>query len=352
MPTFNERDNVAALFAELDAALTGVAWEAIFVDDDSPDGTAQAVRELGARDARARCIRRMGRRGLAGACIEGMLAAQAPVVAVIDGDRQHDARTLRAMLARIASGADIVVASRYMSGGSADGLDRRRGHISRVATAIARRLPGVETTDPMSGFFMIRRDQMETLAPRLSRHGFKILFDIVTAGHGRLKSVDVPFAFGFRQSGDSKLDLRSVLDFLALVASKWAGCRLSPRFLLFSVVGAVGLGLHLVALKAALAAGLGFASAQIAATVSAMTSNFALNNAFTYRDRRVRGWRTIPALAKFYVVCGTGAVANVGVASWVFSGGSRWWMAGIAGSVIGAVWNFAMSTLLVWGAAE
>ncbi|MFG1291267.1 glycosyltransferase family 2 protein [Xanthobacter versatilis] len=352
VPTFNERDNVEVLFAQLEAALDAVAWEAIFVDDDSPDGTADTVRAIGARDGRARCIRRVGRRGLAGACIEGMLAAQAPVVAVIDADLQHDPSALRTMLDLIRAGADLVVASRYMEGGSADAFDRQRSWLSRTATTMAKWLPGVSTSDPMSGFFMIRRDVVEARAPHLSRHGFKILLDIMTTTGRPLACVDVPFTFGARQAGESKLDRRTILDFLALLASKAIGATISPRFLWFSAVGGLGLLLHLAVLKGALAAGLAFAGAQAVATLCAMTSNFALNNALTYRDRRVHGWRIVPALAKFYAICGAGAVANVGVASWVFWGGSRWWAAGVAGSLIGAVWNYAMSTALVWGADE
>ena len=353
VPTFNERDNVERLFAQLDAALLGISWEAIFVDDNSLDGTAQAVRVMGARDARARCIRRVGRRGLAGACIEGMLAAQAAVVAVIDADLQHDPNVLRTMFLRIHEGADLVVASRYTEGGSASGFEHRhRDWLSRIANALAHTLPGVTTTDPMSGFFMIRREALEDVAPKLSRHGFKVLLDILATSQGRLRSVDVPFVFGARQAGESKLDSRVLLDFGSLLASKWIGAGLSPRFLVFAAVGTLGLFVHLIALNASLAAGTEFTPAQAIATLCAMTSNFALNNVLTYRDKRVRGWRIVSALAKFYVICGTGAVANVGVASWAFWSGSRWWVAGIAGSLIGAVWNYAMSTTLVWGADE
>ncbi|MFG1301747.1 glycosyltransferase family 2 protein [Xanthobacter sp. V3C-3] len=348
VPTFNEQGNVAHMCQALNHALAGVPFEIIFVDDDSPDGTAQVVRELGAHDPRVRCIRRVGRRGLAGACIEGMLAAQAPLVAVIDGDLQHDAGVLRTMLAR-APEADLVVASRYVAGGSACGLDRRRGAMSRSATGLAQRLLGLHTSDPMSGCFLIRRDVVERLAPGLSPEGFKILLDILTAGSEPLRIVEVPMTFGARHAGVSKLDSRTVIDFLTLLVSKVTGSVVSPRFVWFSGVGAAGLVVHLLALKGALFAGMAFALAQALATVLAMTSNFALNNAFTYRDRRKHGLAILPALARFYVVCGAGAVANVGVASWIFAGGWRWWLAGVAGSVIGAVWNFAMTALLVWG---
>ncbi len=124
IPSFNERDNVPELLRRLDHVLANVAWEAVIVDDDSPDRTWAVVRGIALADPRVRCIRRVGRRGLAGACIEGILASSAPVVAVMDADLQHDEAILPSMLAAIAGGADLVVGSRYVDGGSASGLSR------------------------------------------------------------------------------------------------------------------------------------------------------------------------------------------------------------------------------------
>src|SRR5690349_751248 len=149
VPTFNERTNVPLLVARLQRTLEGIDWEVIFVDDDSPDGTAAAVRALGENDARVRCIRRIGRRGLAGACLEGMLASQARFVAVIDADLQHDETLLTEMLARLKPGdVDLAVASRYVGAGSAAGLAGRRSSYSRWSTALAKRLLRVELSDP------------------------------------------------------------------------------------------------------------------------------------------------------------------------------------------------------------
>src|SRR5256885_6223717 len=180
VPTFNERDNVATLFRRLEAALAGVNWEVIFVDDNSPDGTWDVVRALARQDPRVRCIRRIGRRGLSGACIEGILASSAPYAAVIDADLQHDERQLPKMLALLQGGeADLVVGSRYIAGGSAESFNKQRAGISALATEVAKRVLRVKIADPMSGFFMIRRDRFEQLAPELSTQGFKILLDIV-----------------------------------------------------------------------------------------------------------------------------------------------------------------------------
>src|ERR1700676_2585115 len=168
VPTFNERDNVTTLFRRLEAALSGVNWEVIFVDDNSPDHTWDVVRGLARQDSRVRCIRRIGRRGLSGACIEGILASSAPYAAVIDADLQHDEAQLPKMLALLQSGeAELVVGSRYIEGGSADSFNKQRAGASQLATEVAKRVLGVEVKDPMSGFFMIRRDRFEQLAPEL-----------------------------------------------------------------------------------------------------------------------------------------------------------------------------------------
>lgn len=348
IPTFNERENVATLAARLAVALEGRRWEAIFVDDDSPDGTSAVLRELGARDPRIRSIRRVGRRGLAGACIEGMLAAQAPVVAVMDADLQHDETALPTMLARIEGGADIVVATRYAGGGDAAAFGAARGAMSRIATRATHLLLKVPSSDPMSGFFMLRRSIVEDVAPNLSTQGFKILLDILASVPPGLAVAEVPYSFGVRQSGASKLDNRVAIDFLGLLLAKASGGVISMRFMTFAAVGGLGLIVHLAVLKAALTGGLVFTHAQTMATLLAMTFNFFMNNALTYRDRRLSGWRLVPGLLTFYAVCGLGAFANIGVGSWVFIETERWWVAGLAGSILGAIWNYLSSTALVW----
>ena len=255
VPTFNERDNVTTLFRRLETALTGTAFEVIFVDDNSPDGTWEVVRALARGDSRVRCIRRIGRRGLSGACIEGILASSAPCAAVIDADLQHDETQLPVMLTLLQSGAaDLVVGSRYIEGGSADSFNKQRAGASALATEVAKRVLRVKIADPMSGFFMIRRDRFEQLAPQLSTQGFKILLDIVATARGDLRVKEIPYAFGARLHGESKLDSMVALDFLGLVLAKLTHDVVSLRFLLFAMVGSIGLFVHFAALFAALEA--------------------------------------------------------------------------------------------------
>jgi dolichol-phosphate mannosyltransferase len=350
VPTFNERDNVAKLYRKLEATLTGIAWEVVFVDDNSPDETWEVVRDLARRDSRVRCIRRIGRRGLSGACIEGILASSAPYAAVMDADLQHDETQLPKMLSLLESGqAELVVGSRYVEGGSADSFDKQRAGFSALATSVARRVLGVAVADPMSGFFMIRRDRFEQLAPQLSTQGFKILLDIVATAHGGLKTVEVPFTFGARLHGESKLDSMVALDFLGLVLAKFTNDVISLRFLLFAMVGGTGLFVHLGTLFIALTVlNWPFPEAQGAGAFVAMTSNFILNNFLTYRDQRLKGFAILGGLLAFYLVCSVGLFANVGVAFSVYDQEPIWWLAGAAGALMGVVWNYAMSGLFVW----
>jgi dolichol-phosphate mannosyltransferase len=350
VPTFNERDNVTTLFQRLQVALAGVPWEVVFVDDNSPDGTWEVVRGLARQDPRVRCIRRIGRRGLSGACIEGILASSAPCAAVIDADLQHDETQLPKMLAFLQGGEfDLVVGSRYIEGGSADSFNKQRAGASALATEVAKRVLRVEIADPMSGFFMIRRDRFEQLAPQLSTQGFKILLDIVATARGALRVKEIPFTFGSRLHGESKLDSMVALDFLGLVLAKLTHDAVSLRFLLFAMVGSIGLFVHLAALYIALRAfDLPFAEAQACGALSAMTSNFILNNFLTYRDQRLKGFAILRGLLLFYLVCSVGLFANVGVAFSVYDQEPVWWLAGAAGALMGVVWNYAMSGLFVW----
>ena len=278
------------------------------------------------------------------------MASSAPYAAVIDADLQHDETQLPVMVALLQSGeAELVVGSRYIEGGSADSFNKQRAGASQLATEVAKRVLGVKVNDPMSGFFMMRRDRFEQLAPQLSTQGFKILLDIIATARGELRTVEVPYTFGSRQHGESKLDSMVALDFLGLVLAKLTHDVVSLRFLLFAMVGSIGLLVHLTTLFIALEFfGAPFPEAQASGAFVAMTSNFILNNFLTYRDQRLKGFAILRGLLLFYLVCSVGLFANVGVAFSVYDQEPIWWLAGAAGALMGVVWNYAMSGLFVW----
>jgi dolichol-phosphate mannosyltransferase len=350
IPTFNERDNVEPLVRRLRHALDGIAWQAIFVDDNSADGTASLIKDLAREDARITCLHRVGRRGLAGAVLEGVMASAAPVVAVIDADLQHDETVLPRMLRMIGDEeAELVVASRYLtSHGATQGLSPLRLAGSRLATWIARKVLRAELSDPVSGFFMIRRHLVERVAPKLSNQGFKILFDILASQPRPLRVAEVPYVFAERQAGASKLDGRVIIDYLGLILSKLTRNLIPPRALLFGLVGASGLAVHFAVLYTCRWTGLHFSLSQAVAALTAMTSNFLINNRVTYRDRRLKGLRLVTGYLRFCGLCGLGLVANVAIADLVHTVTPLWWLAGAAGAVFGAIWNYVSTSLAVW----
>src|SRR5580658_6530061 len=351
VPCYNERPNVAPMVAKLDSALRGVEWEVIFVDDNSPDGTAVEVRRLARIDPRVRCIRRVGRRGLASAVIEGALSTSATYVAVIDGDLQHDETRLPVMLAELRSGQyDLAVASRHVEGGDNSGLANRWRHaLSDGGIWLAQRLLPVKLTDPMSGFFMLRRTLFEDLATQLTGQGFKILLDLILSAPTPLRVKEVPAAFHERAAGESKLDAQVMLQFGGLLLDKTFAGYLPLRFLSFAIVGAIGVMVHLAVLGLLREwTAFGFGAEQTIATIVAMVFNFELNNAITYADQRLKGPRLWRGLLLFMVVCGVGAIANIGIAETLYDSHTAWSVAGAMGAVIGVVWNYAVSATLVW----
>jgi dolichol-phosphate mannosyltransferase len=357
VPTFNERDNIGLLYDNLAAALGDTPFEMIVVDDNSPDGTAAAVKALARTRPNVRCLRRIGRRGLSSACIEGISASAAPFFAVIDADHQHDETILPKMLDKALAGDDIVVGTRYAEGGSAGaGFSSGRAAGSRLATRLSAVLTGTRLTDPMSGFFLMRRDVFEEVAPSLSDDGFKILLDIIVSamryrkanGQG-LRIGEVPYAFRQRHAGASKMSPLIAIQFLGLVLSKLTGGLLPTSFLLFSLVGGTGVFVHMGVL--ALLHELFHLPLTVCVTVAAivsMTTNFLLNNTLTYADKKLHGRRFWIGLLSFYAVCAFGLVANLSVASWIYRLDSQFYVAGIIGVVMSVVFNYAVTRVFTW----
>ncbi|WP_394270710.1 glycosyltransferase [Qipengyuania sp.] len=353
LPTLNERDNLAPLVERIENALGPAGWEVLIVDDDSRDGTADEARRLSRTDPRVRVIQRIGRRGLSSAAIEGFCATAAPYVAVMDADHQHDPLLLVDMLAAVRGGeAEVAVASRFADGASmADWNRPDREKLSNLANTLARKLTGVDLSDPMSGFFLLPTATARALAPRLSGIGFKILLDLLATADTPLRVKDFPMNFSARRSGESKLDRAIALDFLAGLYDKSFGRIIPTRFALFGTVGALGVLVHMAILYGLiLTVGTAFSWSQAIATFGAMTFNFWLNNWLTYRDKRLDtpdrlfwGW------VSFIVACSIGAFANVAVATTMHDAGFHTFPAALVGIAIGSVWNYALSSRFVWG---
>jgi len=354
LPTFNERGNVGPMIDRLERALMGIHYEVIFVDDDSPDGTAEAVRQMARDRDNVRVLHRIGRRGLASACIEGILAAAAPFVAVMDADLQHDESILPEMLRRMREeNLDLVVGSRNLAGGSMGEFARWRVKLSHLGKRLSLMGAEHELSDPMSGFFLVRVSTFEQFAHRLSGIGFKILLDIVLSAGPGLRVGEVAYRFRQREHGESKLDVLVGLEYFELLVDKHLGDLVNVKFVLFGMVGALGVGVHLLILRALLQiAGLSFAKGQAVTTFIVMILNFTLNNSVTYRDRRLKGWRFWGGLLTFCLACGLGVVANVAIANEAFRRGVPWVVAAITGLLFSAVWNYGVTSMTTWRQAR
>jgi dolichol-phosphate mannosyltransferase len=354
VPTFNERANVAPFLESLNQALEGIPYEIIFVDDDSEDGTAACIREVAVRNPYVRVLQRLHRRGLASACIEGMMAAAAPYIAVMDADLQHDEHALPEMLRQIkARDLDLTIATRNSPGGSMGNFARHRVFLSNLGQSLSRWVCRMDITDPMSGFFVVRREYLEEVVRSASGVGFKILLDLIASSRRPVRVGEVSYTFRERLHGVSKLDFLVGLEYLQLLLDKKIGTVVPVRFCLFGLVGASGVIVALLVLYLAISvAHLEFRTGQAVATLVAMTGNFFLNNSVTYRDRRLKGRGLWTGLVKFYLACLVGAGINLHMAEAVKEAGASWFFAGAIGLIIGAVWNYGITSFSTWKQAR
>jgi dolichol-phosphate mannosyltransferase len=350
VPTYNERNNLVPLITGLAAALPGIDYEVIIVDDDSMDSTAAAARSLAQHDRRIRVIQRIGRRGLSSAAVEGMLAASSPFLLVMDADLQHDERVIPEMLNKIKGEClDVVVATRNAEGGSMGEFAAERVGLSKAGRLLSAVVCKTTVSDPMSGFFLMRSDFFHRVVHSLSCVGFKILVDLLASAREPVKIGEVGFRFRNRMHGESKLDILVGLEYLQLLLHKLSRGMIPVSYLLFGLAGSVG-----VLCNFALAAlfsyslDLPFNTAQLAGALITIAVNFLLNNQLTFRSARLRGRRLLAGLAIFYVCCSIGLFAQVTVANGLHAGGMNWSAATLAGIAIGSVWNYATAFLFVW----
>ena len=349
VPTFNEAGNIEELLRRLVVCLNGIDWEIVVVDDDSPDGTAHLVDRIALSDPRIHCLKRVGRRGLSSACLEGMAISRGTFLAVIDADLQHDENLLPDMLSALTEGAvDLVVGSRYMAGGGVAAWSRRRRLLSRAATSATHRLLSCDLTDPMSGFFMIRRTAVRQAAAYLSDSGFKLLLDLVGCSPTTLRTLELPYTFSARTRGQSKLDAGVAWSFARLLLRQ-AVRRSCGRFCHFCLIGTSGVCLHFAVLWASeVLAGLSFPMAQTIAVIVSLVSNYTLNNRLTFEASRLRGREFVTGLSRFAALCALGAIVNVVVADAILHVSGWRLSAAAVGILTGAVCNYCTTSLLVW----
>lgn len=352
IPTFNEAGNISIIVEKIEATLLSKDFEVLFVDDNSDDGTIEAIKMLESKKSNVSMLLRVGRRGLAGACIEGILASKSDLIAVMDCDLQHDEKKLSEMLSRFNSNPnlDLIVGSRHFDEGKVTtGLSTIRQIGSRLAIWSTQKSLGIKTKDPMSGFFMVRKLSVMPIINNLQHNGFKILADMIASSKGKWEIQEIDYEFKSRQSGKSKMDFRVVFELLGLILSHLSFGLLSIRFILFGIVGFSGIFVQLLSTFVLYSIlDFPFLQSHIASIGIAMTSNFSLNNLLTYKDRSLLGKNYLKGLLSFYLICSAGALANVAIADFIFKNIGLWVLASVTGSLLGAIWNFVFSSIFTW----
>jgi len=368
-PTFNEADNLPLLVEGLRESLAGIPHEIIVADDDSPDGTWRVAEELGRSDPSIRVIRRFHDHGLSAAVLDGMSVARGRVLAVMDADLQHDPSVLPRMVETLDAGdADVAVGSRATEGGGYGDWAASRRFVSWVATFIARVVLRVGVSDPMSGYFAITRRTYERGAPGINPRGFKILLEFI--GRDRtLRVVEVPFEFRNRIHGETKLNRSVIRSYLLAVAELRLGRQVDPAFLLYVLVGVVGLAVNSIVFSVAEALGVPqfttglnealdpiYGSFVLSVFVSIVVV-FILNNEFTFWEQRYAGWKLLPAFVVFTGMSIIGTLVHVGVFSYLQDVGFLLSLLGDAGArtvhnllgaLVALIVNWYLNTTYLW----
>jgi dolichol-phosphate mannosyltransferase len=344
VPTYHEVENLPHLVARLQLVRSAGAFELelILMDDDSRDGSAELVASLGA--PWVRLVTRKVNRGLSYAVLDGLKLSTRDLLVVMDADLSHPPEKIPEMLAAVLNGADVAVGSRFAEGGTtADDWGLFRWLNSRVATLLA--FPLTSVSDPMSGFFAMRRSTFMS-GQDFNPVGYKILLELIIKCRSKLV-VDVPIHFDNRRYGESKLSFREQLRYVQhlrrLYIYKYGTWSHLVQFLL---VGVSGLAINLLALTALLAAGFPEKTAIAGAIVISMLWNFFLNRRFSFSYARERS--IVKQFIGFVAACSIGAIVNY------FTTVSLWniihykQLAAIVGVLAGTFFNFAANRFVIF----
>jgi len=352
LPCYNEISNIDYLINEFELAdNNSYISKIIFVDDDSPDGTAEYIKKISSKKFDILCLHRLHRQGLSSAVIEGTLLAATEYVAVMDSDGQHDPRDLIAMYEQMhAQNCQFIIGSRFLEQALIEDHAGMRAFISHTGNKIANKILKRKLTDPLTGFFIFDRSLFIDSIKNIRPSGFKILLDFLyQLKNKQVKLEEFPIKFRTRHLGESKLNSKALIEFIDQLVGFLTGNLLPEKMFIFLLVGGTGLAVNFLILYLLLfSADWEFQHALVAATIISMISNFAVNNEITFHKNKRRGLGWFKGLAVFMMICSLGAFANVGVAGYLFNEGRIWWVAALVGILIGTVFNFSLSKFYIW----
>ena len=354
IPTYNELENIEPLLHKISSLSSVYDTELLVIDDDSPDGTAEKVMSLFNEIDNIRLIRRIGRSGLSSAIKEGILNSSGQIAVVMDGDGQHDPKSLNLIIDKIITQKlDIAIGSRFKQESYLSGLSSNRKKGSNIANNCARHTLSTNyshLTDYMSGFFALNLSVTIPFVRRVDVNGFKFLYEILAISKGCLNIAEIPLTFTHRIYGSSKLDLAIFWDFLISLIHSFTLRLIPRRAISFALVGATGVLVQLITTSLLMSfLQMSFLQSLPFAIITAATSNYLVNNILTFRFRRLYGIALLKGLLKFLIVASLPVIANIGLATAFYEYVSNdTTLAQLAGIILVFVWNYAASSALVW----
>ena len=357
IPTYNEVNNIEPIVKLLELSLKSINFEIIFVDDNSPDGTINEIKKLSEVNKKVRYILRFDKSGLSSAVTDGILNAESEICVVMDGDLQHDEKIIPMMFKKIVDGKlDLVVGSRFKRKNDSSSLNTKRFLFSKFGNMLSNSLLINKLTDPMSGFFMIRRNIFLSIIPRLSQIGFKILLDLIISSEKKLSFQEIEFKFRKRNSGDSKLNYLIFWDYFLMLIDKKFGKLVPVRFISYCLIGLIGVLIHIFSFLILFKVmQLNFFHSYLPAMLITMTSNFFINNALTFRHvQLLKPKDVIRGLFLYYIICSFGAFSNIMIATNIYNSSIfsnldlNWIVATFSGLLVSSVWNYLVSSRMSW----
>ena len=349
IPTYNEKDNILDLIQEIHETLISYEYEIIIIDDNSPDKTAEIVKAYAAnKTERVICIERTWQKGLSSGIIEGMAVANAPLVVVMDGDGQHDPKNIIKLLeAQKNASLDLVIGSRFLTKEYATGLSNNRSILSKIGIALTKPFISKIITDPLTGFFLIKRQILQKLQKQIYKDGFKILFDILMLDKN-LKLREIQINFRDRKLGDSKLNLSTLAHLLGQIVENLSYGIIPSTFFVFSFIGSLGVLVHLISLYLLLDAGITYIISNFFGSALALTSNYFLNNYLTFNNLHNTIRKKIAGLFKYSVFNSLSLVVNIGVASFLYLDSFSIAISTLLGITSGLLLNYFLSRNIVF----
>ena len=354
IPTYNEYKNLPKLLDQLLNLETIFEKEIIIVDDNSSDGTQNLARSYSQNDRRIRLISRLGRSGLSSAIKEGCLCASGDLIVIMDADGQHEPNSIINGLEKFNNkNIDIIIGSRFLEESIIKGLSSKRESGSSIANFLARitlHSGYKKLTDYMTGFILLKRNSCIKYIEKIDVNGFKFLYELLSLSKGKLKVIEIPLVFGFREFGKSKLDLAVIWDFLISLLHNFFGRIIPRRAFSFALVGLIGVFVQMFAIYFLLAVtDFDFEKILPVGVILAATSNYIINNILTFRSNKLSGKNFYFGLFKFLLVASLPIIANIGVANLFYNQlSSNTFFAQIAGILVVFIWNYAASSRVVW----